>query len=87
MALTRGSLIKAIIKKFPKVWLKTSEEFNGNKGAIWTGEGSDIGDIDAFNYYGYKDTLGIHPDMWRFLQGKGWHCEWYDSGTIFIYKD
>jgi hypothetical protein len=87
MATTRASLIKQINKRFPDIWMKPSEEFNGSKGAIWTGEGSDIDNVSAFEHYGYRDTMGIHPDLWNFLKAKGWHCEWYDGGTVFIYND
>ena len=40
--ISRNKLTKEIEKAFPKVWLKTTEEFGTSKGGLWTGEGSVI---------------------------------------------
>jgi hypothetical protein len=76
-----------ITKRFPDVWLKDCEDFNGSKGALWSGEGADIDGAYAFDYYGYRDTMGVHPDLFAYLSKIGMHSEWYDSGTVLIYVD
>ncbi len=85
--MTRNQLKAAIAKKFPKVWTRDSEEFNGASGAIWTGEGSEIDGIDAFNMYLEGFEFGVHPELAEFLESKDWHAEAYDAGTFFLYKN
>jgi hypothetical protein len=87
IAFTRSVLIKGMNKKFPGVWTRESEFFNGSKGAIWTGEGSFMPNEDeAFNHYRSDFEMGIHPELFAYLNDRGWHCEWHDGGTILIYK-
>jgi hypothetical protein len=85
---SRSQLMKAMGKKYPGVWLRESEYFNGSKGALWTGEGSAMPNEDeAFNHYRRDFEMGIHPELYEYLNTRGWHCEWYDGGTILIYKN
>jgi hypothetical protein len=85
---TRSALIKGMNKKFPGVWTREGEFFNGSKGAIWTGEGSSMPNEDeAFNHYRSDFEMGIHPELYTYLNDRGWHCEWHDGGTILIYKN
>jgi hypothetical protein len=73
-------------KQFPSMWMKAGEEFSsGHENAIWTGEGSDIGSDRAFDYYGYRDTMGVHPRLARALDSLGLYAEFYDAGTVFFY--
>lgn len=74
--------------------MKDSEDFDKGKtkNAIWTGSESDAVEKDGrpifdYNAGGSKYELGIHKDLYNFLEKKGWYCEWYDSGTIFIFQD
>ena len=76
-----------ITKRFPSVWLKDGEDFNGSKGALWSGEGSEIDGNYAFDYYGFRDTMGVHPELFEYLNKIGLHSEWYDSGTVLIYTN
>ena len=76
-----------ITKRFPDVWLKDGEDFNGYKNTLWSGEGAEIDGDYAFDYYGHRDTMGVHPDLFEYLFKIGMHSEWYDSGTVLIYVD
>jgi hypothetical protein len=54
-----------------------------------TGEGSSIGDEgqwEAFDYYGYDSTFGVHPKLAHVLENMGLYAEFYDAGTVFFYK-
>lgn len=58
------------------------------------GEGGQIGEFDAANYYAYEFDpneeiyrLGIHKDLEHVLDELGYFAEWYDSGTILAYKE
>jgi len=85
---SRSQLKRAMGKKYPGIWLKDSEYFNGSKSALWTGEGATMPDEDeAFNHYRRDFEMGIHPELYAYLNERGWHCEWYDGGTILIYQN
>jgi len=94
--ITRDALMDTLEKKFPKMWMKTSEEWNGEENFIWTGEGSEFIDEDGFpwmmfNHYSEDfDELyyqmGVKKELVHFLDKYGWYCDFYDAGTVFIYK-
>jgi len=85
---SRSQLKRAMGKKYPGIWLKDSEYFNGSISALWTGEGAYMPNEDeAFNHYRNDFEMGIHPELYAYLNARGWHCEWYDGGTILIYKN
>jgi len=78
--------MERLARKFPKVWFKDGGEFSpDHDGLIWTGEGSYIGDANAFDYYGYGNTMGIHPELHKALDKLGLYAEFYDAGTVFLY--
>lgn len=75
-------------KKFPKMWFKCGEEFSSNHdNSIWTGEGSEINGESAFDYYGYRDTMGVNPKLVAELSKMSLWAEFYDAGTVFIYPN
>lgn len=87
--MTREKLLIEIQQKYPKVWAKESEVFKADyKDCIWTGEGSYIGVLPAFNYYATSPLyiMGVLEEFHNFLERRGWYCEWYDAGTIIINK-
>jgi len=90
MTINRDALMALLQEKFPKMWMKESEQFDGTKNAIWTGEGSmDNEDFPLFNY-GTDNTMytmGIRKELFELLEDNGWYCEWQDAGTIFIFED
>ena len=65
-----------------------------NESGLWlSGEsGNLIGGKDgdnAFAYWAESDDYdgGIHKDMRKFLDERGWWAEWNDAGTVMLYKD
>ena len=82
------TVAKKIQKAFPHVWLKDGEDFNGSKGALWSGEGSDIDDIPAFDHYSDNSLyiMGVHHKLADLLTKLGYYAEFYDAGTVLIYK-
>jgi hypothetical protein len=81
--------MKFLAKKFPNMWFKDGGEFSPDHvGTIWTGEGSYLNDlfpVDAFDYYGYSSTMGVHPAVHKALDRQGLYAEFYDAGTVFLY--
>ena len=60
-ATPRDELLDLLWAKYPKGWFKTSEQFNGAEGGIWTGENSMMDDgTPMFDYYsfGYLNKPG-----------------------------
>ena len=89
MALGLKGLKTKLLKKFPHMWIKDGYEFSSSYDkTLWTGEGSDIDGIPAFDHYNCEFyVMGVHPALEAFLNKWGFHCEWYDGGTVFIYKN
>src|SRR6185312_12524374 len=99
-SMSRDKLMKLLEKEFPNMWMKYSEEFNGNDDveAIWTGEGSYLldehhGKVPLFDYNaGFTDrqervyVMGIYKKLRTLLESNGWYSEWYDGGTVFLYQ-
>lgn len=88
---TRDELMVLLKNKFPNIWTKPSEEFNGKGGAVWTGTDSYIDSnkkIPAFNPFGSnkKYEMDVHVDLVKFLNKYGYYVESYDCGTYFIYS-
>jgi len=78
--------MQKLAKQFPGVWMKDGEEFSaGYENTIWTGEGSEIGSDSAFDFFGYRNTMGVHPRLLRALSSLGLYAEFYDAGTVFFY--
>lgn len=92
----REELIAELKKKFPNMFLRTTEDFNGSEGGIWTSaeDGSDggtWGGLPLFNYYSQdggsnKYTFGVNNFLYNWLEENGWYCEFYDPGTVMIWE-
>ena len=90
MAATREKMMELLEAKYPQMFLRTTEEFNGEKGGIWTSgeDGLKAKDgFDLFNYYadGNRYVLGVHTEIEKFLDKHGWFAEWYDCGTVMLW--
>ncbi len=93
--MNRDELLAALEEKYPKHWFRTSEEFNGAKGGIWTSaedkEQLHSG-LPLFDYYSQDDgggssySLGVNIHLVKWLDKKGWYCEFNDPGTVMIWK-
>jgi hypothetical protein len=90
MATTREKLIEALSTKYPKMFLRTSEEFSGSNGGIWTSGEESLPAKDGFplfDYYaeGKRYEIGVHTEIYKFLEKHGWYAEWYDCGTLMLW--
>lgn len=66
--------------------LKSSIEIEGEESISF--------DMPLFNHWAtpgddeggslYED--GVCKELYKFLEERGWHCEWYDGGTVLITK-
>ena len=111
---TREQIMKGMKELVTEIdFMKTSEEFNDEKGGIWTigaGSGWIFKGLPPFNHnleYGEillsenGDTdpkhdgmkvkelylCGIHREIYSWLEERGWYPEWYDAGTLLLWKN
>jgi hypothetical protein len=67
----------------------TTDEFysskNDNNG-IWISAESTP---DLFNYWSevWGDTFGVDPKLNKLVENAGWWFEWYDPGTMMVWKN
>ena len=90
---TRDEMMTTIEEKYPKLFMRTTEEFNGSKNGIWSSaENNDVAKdgLKLFDYYTENQTkyeLGVHQEITNILAKNGWFAEWYDVGTIMFWKE
>ncbi len=86
--LDREDTIK-FIKKYMR-FVKTTEEFNGSQGGIWVSgeDGDEYKGVTIYDYYtsGKSYELGVNIKWEKELNKRGWYSEWYDAGTVMIWK-
>ena len=91
MATTREKMMELLEAKYPKMFLRTTEEFDGGKGGIWTSGEDGLKAKDGFDLFDYyKDDakryeFGVHTEIGTFLEKHGWFAEWYDCGTVMLW--
>jgi hypothetical protein len=86
-------MMEKIGEKYPKLFIRTTEQFNGGLHGIWSsGENGDLAKDGKplFHYYAQDPTektyvFGVHKEIGNFLEKNGWYAEWYDCGTIMFY--
>ena len=70
-------------------FVRTSEEFDGVEGGIWTSaeNGETMGSSLIFDYYSTssKYEFGVLDKFAKKLSKMGWYCEYYDPGTVMIW--
>ena len=90
--LTRDELIEVLKKAYPNMFLRTTEEFDGHEGGIWSSGEDGIEASDGFALFDYwsenhdRYEIGVHNEIMTLLGDNGWFAEWYDGGTIMFYK-
>jgi hypothetical protein len=92
MKKTREQMMKLLKEKYPNMFLRTTEEFNNTTGGIWTSGEDDLPAKDGFplfNYYGEgkRYEIGIHIEIYAFLDRHGWYAEWHDCGTVMLWQE
>tara|TARA_Y100000389_G_C17254144_1_gene409650 strand:- start:128 stop:466 length:339 start_codon:yes stop_codon:yes gene_type:complete len=86
----RDKLLTALQDAFDFSFIRTTEEFDGRPGGIWTS--AEHGDVapdgnPLFDYYGNNYELyemGVHKKLADFLDSHGFYAEFYDPGTVMI---
>lgn len=94
MATDRDELMELLQTKYPKMFIRTTEEFNGNKGGIWTSGEDGLPAKDEFPLFEYyaedpnerRYILGVHKEIYNLLEEHSWFAEWNDPGTIMFWK-
>jgi hypothetical protein len=76
-------LIKILMGK--DFFVKTTEEFSGIKGGIWTG--AESGGIDGLPLADYYEQIEGRDGFKNIMKVSGWYWEWYDPGTIEIFPE
>ena len=86
--MTNEQILESFQKTFPDCWAKPGEDWNGNSHCvIWTGEGSMVGEDDAFNMHAYPNTFGVHPAIEAWANKNGVMFQAHDAGTFFAYRN
>ena len=71
--------------------VRTSEEFDGAEGGIWTSaeNGETLSGSKIFDYYSEssKYEFGVLNKFAKELSKLGWYCEFYDPGTVMIWEE
>lgn len=87
--LDRDAFIALLKDKYKFTFVRTTEDFDGSKGGIWTsGESSpSLGGKKIYNYYGSGAAyeLGVLKKFEAAINKLGWYSEWYDAGTMMIW--
>lgn len=87
--LDRDAFIALLKDKYKFTFVRTSEDFDGSKGGIWTsGESSpSLGGKKIYSYYseGSAYELGVLKKFEDAINKLGWYSEWYDAGTMNIW--
>ncbi len=93
MAATRDEMMAVLEARYPKMFLRTTEEFNGSKGGIWSSGEDDLPAKDEFPLFDYyaedyeevRYVFGVHREIGDLLEENGWFAEWHDCGTIMFW--
>ena len=87
-------ILTALRERFPDCQFRDGEEFDGDPDCIaWSGEGSTIVvdgvEWEAFDTYADNSAydMGVHREMYRFAEERGFFWEAYDCGTFLMYAD
>ena len=90
------TLIKKINKALPEAEASTTSEFYGKHplsdiDGIWF-KGSESIASDGYYIFDYyeeytKDTMGVHPTLYKILDEAGWSSAPYDAGTLMAWED
>ena len=74
--------IRALSALFPKSKIRDSRHWDGRSGFLWTS----FGECGTSNYYraGWPDEHD--PKLQAYMDENGLYGEWYDAGTLMIYK-
>lgn len=89
--LDRDAFIALLKDKYKFTFVRTTEDFDGSKGGVWTsGESSpSLGGKKIYNYYGSGAAyeLGVLKKFEDTINKLGWYSEWYDAGTMMIWPN
>lgn len=94
MSVTRKKMMEILRVKYPKLFIRTTEEFDGSEGGIWSSgengeeakDGFRLFDYYAEDYNEVRYQIGVHNEIRKVLEKNGWFAEWYDPGTIMFYE-
>ena len=92
--MTRIVLMQALANRFPGMFLKTTEEFGTAAGGIWTvaeGEAPEDDGLPIFSNEAMVDgwagyDCGVLNTFSEYLLYHGWIAEWYDGGTMMLWR-
>ncbi len=95
MATERDELMNILREKYPKMFMKPTEEFRaGYDGGIWSSGEDGLPAKDGFPLFEYyaedfqekRYIIGVHKEIYNLLEEHGWFAEWNDPGTIMFWK-
>lgn len=90
MAITREKFMEQLTASYPVFKLAMTEDFkNDFAGGIWVRNTEELNDL--FDYW-IEDIqekyyiFGVKKSLHNWANKKGWYFEWYDAGTMMIWK-
>jgi hypothetical protein len=89
--ISRETLIQKLQKAYPQMNCKLTEDFNGDEGGVWLSGEDGIEDrngLPIFDYYAESNlyVFGVIDHLHNFADRNGWLFEWYDCGTMMVWK-
>ena len=82
------AMMAALEKKGVHVVGTASEFYSAktNNDGIWVAADSTP---DLFDYWSSKwvNTFGVKPSIDKLVEDGGWYFEWYDPGTMMVWKN
>lgn len=93
MATPREEMMSILKEKYPDMFMRTTEEFDGQEGGIWSSGEDELPAKDGmplFEYYAQdmhkkRYTFGVHKEIGNLLDKHGWYASWNDPGTIMFW--
>lgn len=95
MATERNKMMQIIQENYPKLSLRTTEEFDGSTDGIWVSGTEDRNEAkDGFSLFDYysqdyaekRYIFGVHKEIREILEQNGWYGQWHDAGTMMFWE-
>lgn len=89
---TRDYIANKLHQKYPRMECRFTEDFDGSEGGIWLCAEDGIEDRKGMPLFDYWTTdsryyeIGVAYHLERWANRNGWYFEWYDCGTIMMWR-
>lgn len=90
---TREEMINQLKANYPRLFVSTTEEFDGTEGGVWLSAEDGTRDAHGWLLFDYDNDdfrlydLGVRIHLIEWAEDNGWTFEFYDAGTVMMYQD